>query len=159
MNGNSTTVTIRSLAEMEVFTQDFVASVSNKPTQSGATVVALKGDLGAGKTAFVKAVAKALGIEETVTSPTFVIEKIYKLGKTSPNSQQSPSFEHLIHIDAYRLEGGQELKKLGWQETVSNPKNIIFIEWPEKVADIIPVDAIKLSFTFVDDTTRTIERV
>ena len=96
----------------------------------GALIVGLYGDLGSGKTAFTQVVAKCLGVKETVTSPTFVIEKIYKLDHRD--------FEHLIHIDAYRLKNGDELLHLGWEEIAKNPKNIIFIEWPERVAEILP---------------------
>lgn len=111
-------------------------------------VVGLSGDLGSGKTAFTQAVAKQLGIQDIVTSPTFIIEKIYKL-----NNQQ---FDHLIHIDAYRLESGAELLHLGWNEIAANPKNIIFVEWPEKVVDILPKGITMIEFKFIDETTREI---
>ena len=113
----------------------------------------LFGDLGAGKTTFTKAVASVLGIEETVASPTFVIEKIYA---TPLKFRGTSKFKHLIHIDAYRLESGQELLKLGWQEICENPQNLILIEWPEKVQEILPSDMIKLYFEFIDEKTRQI---
>ena len=115
----------------------------------GALIVGLYGDLGSGKTAFTQVVAKCLGVKETVTSPTFVIEKIYKLDHRD--------FEHLIHIDAYRLKNGDELLHLGWEEIAKNPKNIIFIEWPERVAEILPNNMKKIYFTFVNEDTREIE--
>ena len=111
----------------------FVATL--KP-QSVATVVTLSGDLGAGKTTFVQGVAKALGVEETVTSPTFVLEKIYEL--------RERSYKRLIHIDACRLENAHELQALGWREILSDPSNLILLEWPERVADIIPDSAIRI---------------
>jgi len=117
-----------SLEETQKIADDFVANIS--PNKDSALVVGLYGNLGAGKTAFTKCIAEAFGIEETVTSPTFVIEKIYEL--TSEN------FTHLIHIDAYRLEKSEELVNLGWQKIISDPKNLILIEWPERVADIMP---------------------
>ena len=104
-----------------------------------ATVVGLFGELGAGKTAFTQGVAKAFGIKEQVTSPTFVLEKIYKLSKGF-------SYEHLVHIDAYRLDDSKEMSALGWNEVLQNSTNIIFIEWPEKVAEILPEDMIKIYF-------------
>ena len=115
----------------------------------GALIVGLYGDLGSGKTAFTQVVEKCLGVKETVTSPTFVIEKIYKLDHRD--------FEHLIHIDAYRLKNGDELLHLGWEEIAKNPKNIIFIEWPERVAEILPNNMKKIYFTFVNEDTREIE--
>ena len=124
------------------------ASIDSSGTNK-AFVVGLYGDLGSGKTAFTQAVAQALGINEPITSPTFVIEKVYPLKNTT--------FTHLIHIDAYRLDTPQELARLGWGEIISNPDNIILIEWPEKVASIMPADHTRLKFTFIDENTRTIE--
>lgn len=113
-----------------------------------ATVVALEGDLGAGKTAFVQEVGKILGIEENIHSPTFVIEKIY--------ATNWKGFKHLIHVDAYRLETGKELLHLGWGEIIKEPENLILIEWPENVVGIIPEGAKRISFKFIDDVTREI---
>jgi tRNA threonylcarbamoyladenosine biosynthesis protein TsaE len=113
-----------------------------------ATIVGLFGDLGSGKTTFTQAVAKKLGVTDTVTSPTFVIEKIYKI--------THQDFTHLIHIDAYRLESSKELMHLGWKEISENPKNLILLEWPEKVADILPSDMMHITFSFIDETTREI---
>jgi len=101
-------------------------------TRTSATVVGLSGELGAGKTTFVQAAARALGVALTVTSPTFVIEKIYKL--------DGGPFKHLIHIDAYRLTDENELRMLGWDDIAYDPKNIIFIEWPENVKELLPRD-------------------
>ena len=113
-----------------------------------ALIVGLYGDLGSGKTTFVKGIAKVFGLEKTITSPTFVIEKIYKL--------KNHVFDNLIHIDAYRLKSGDELLSLGWEEISKNPKNIIFIEWPENVNDILPSDTKNIKFRFVDKNIREI---
>ncbi|HEX7651764.1 MAG TPA: tRNA (adenosine(37)-N6)-threonylcarbamoyltransferase complex ATPase subunit type 1 TsaE [Candidatus Paceibacterota bacterium] len=102
-----------------------------RPCTDEATLVTLSGELGAGKTAFTKAAARALGIDETVTSPTFVLEKIYAL-------PEGGAFERLIHIDAYRLESGAELAPLGFDDLMRAPGNLILLEWPEKVADTLP---------------------
>ena len=118
------------------------------PPKNRATIVALSGDLGSGKTTFVQSIAKILGIKENLTSPTFVLIKNYTL--------DASRFTLLFHIDAYRLKNGEELKKLGWDETISNPKNLIFIEWPENVADAIPKNVIKINFQFIDEKTRKI---
>jgi tRNA threonylcarbamoyladenosine biosynthesis protein TsaE len=123
--------------------------MSCKPLETAAKVVGLSGDLGSGKTTFTQAVAQELGVIETVTSPTFVIEKIYKL--------DGKEFDHLIHIDAYRLDQPQELLHLGWQELMDNPKNLIFIEWPEKVEEILPPTIQKISFKNVNESTREID--
>ncbi len=112
-----------------------------------ATVVALRGNLGSGKTAFSQAVGEVLGVSE-MSSPTFVIEKIYPIDYRG--------FKHLIHIDAYRLEKHTELLHLGWTEICKEPENLILIEWPDRVSEIIPKDAMMINFKFVDETTREI---
>ncbi len=139
--------TTKSFKETEELAREFIFSIT--PLESQAKVVGLCGDLGAGKTAFVKGVAKALNVTETVTSPTFIIEKIYSLSKES-------KFKKLIHIDAYRLSGGEDLLSIGWEEISKNPKNLIFIEWPERVENILPKEIQNIQFEFVDDSTRII---
>jgi len=136
-----------SLADTQKLAEDFILDIA-APPEGGAAIVGLSGDLGSGKTAFVQSVAAALGVEQTVTSPTFVIEKIYKL--------KNQKFEHLIHIDAYRLESGDELLHLGWEEISHNSKNLILIEWPERVHDILPPHTQTTHFTCIDEITRDI---
>ena len=147
-----------SILETENFARDFLKSIGGN-TSSGACVVGLYGNLGSGKTAFTQMVAKLLGVEETVTSPTYVIEKIYTLeGEKARFANSFPTvFKHLIHIDAYRLEKSSELAHLGWADIIKDPSNLILIEWPERVADIMPVDHIRLKFTFIDESSREIE--
>lgn len=111
-------------------------------------VVALEGDLGAGKTAFAQEVGKILGVAENLHSPTFVIEKIYKI--------DWKGFKNLIHIDAYRLEKESELLHIGWEEITKEKENLILLEWPENVAGIIPADARRIYFKFIDEYTREI---
>lgn len=118
------------------------------PTNEGATVVTLSGDLGAGKTTFARAFARAFGIEEEITSPTYVIEKIYK-PSTGP-------FERFIHVDAYRLNGAHDLEVLGWRELLQESGDLIVVEWPEKVEGAIPQDAIRIALELSKDDSRTI---
>ncbi len=147
--------------EMEAFSASFIADVIGKERKRrGAVILGLQGDLGAGKTTFTKGIAKALGVEGVVTSPTFVIEKIYKLPACATDTAGRPKgvgFSRLIHIDAYRLDGGNELLHIGWNDIASDKDNLIFIEWPEKVADILPKDMITVQFKFVDENTREVE--
>ena len=117
-----------------------------------ATVVALGGDLGAGKTTLTQHIAKVFGIKTGVTSPTFVIEKIYGVPKKTKSK-----FSRLIHIDAYRLDSGRELDVLGWHDIVNDPKNLILIEWPENVKESLPENTIQVKLSHVDDTIRDIE--
>ncbi|MBI3888268.1 tRNA (adenosine(37)-N6)-threonylcarbamoyltransferase complex ATPase subunit type 1 TsaE [Candidatus Nomurabacteria bacterium] len=101
--------------------------------QKGALVVALSGDLGAGKTAFTQAVGKHLGLKDKIKSPTFVIFKKYKI--------KSKKYKFLYHFDAYRLKNEKELLHLGWEEIIGNKEHIVFIEWPENVSGVIPSNA------------------
>ena len=100
----------------------------------GGEVVALQGDLGAGKTTFVKGIAQALGIKKDVTSPTFVLMKVYPV--------KHEAIKSLVHIDAYRLSSGDELLSLGVTDFISKKDTITFIEWPERVHDILPISTI-----------------
>lgn len=137
----------KSLVETEKFAQDFVTKLT--PKKDEATLVAFSGELGSGKTTFVQFAAKQFGVSENITSPTFVIMKKFPI----PNSQ----FLTLFHIDAYRLESGEELAKLGFEEIVANPNNLIFLEWPENVAEVLPGDYLTIKFSFIDEATRAIE--
>ncbi len=94
-------------------------------SEDRATVVAFYGELGAGKTTLVQAIATELGVEELVTSPTFVIAKWYRT--TVGN------FYTLVHIDAYRIEKEEELSTLGFDKLLREPKALVVIEWPEKL--------------------------
>jgi tRNA threonylcarbamoyladenosine biosynthesis protein TsaE len=134
-----------STEEMRCIASDFVKNLRPKEK---AVVVGLKGDLGSGKTTFAQYVADILGVEETVTSPTFVIQKKYPL--------LEKKFKNLVHIDAYRIEDTHELEVLKWAYTISDPKNLVLIEWPERVEKIMPKDAIEIHFEHVDENTREI---
>lgn len=134
-----------SLAE---FTVEAVRFISGLEPSATATVVALSGDLGAGKTTFTQAVAKHLGVEGTVVSPTFVIQKRYPL--------EGQSFRRLIHVDAYRLKEERELDVLGWRELLADPENLILVEWPERVPGLLPADTHRIALLYIDDDTRDI---
>lgn len=99
-----------------------------------ARILALSGDLGAGKTAFVKELAKHLGITEEVTSPTFVIMKSYVI-------PAHPRFTTLTHIDAYRIDSSDEMRVLGWGELCADPSRLIAVEWPEHIAELMPEES------------------
>ncbi len=123
--------------------------MSRKHKTNHAIIIGLEGELGSGKTTFVQKFAKALGIKEHITSPTFVILKKYQIPSTK--------YQYVIHIDAYRLKTGEELNKLGIQELIQDPRNIIMIEWANLVADILPNDRITIHFEHVDENTRKIQ--
>lgn len=136
---------IADLPALEAEVSAFVAGLSK---DRYATLITLSGELGAGKTAFTKALAKALGVEDHVTSPTFVLEKIYQLSGNP--------FARLAHIDAYRLTDGGELAALGFDELMSDPENLVVLEWPEKVADMLPTPTIRITLEALPDGSRRI---
>lgn len=136
----------KSLKETSEIAFDFASKLEGN--KDVATVVGLYGELGSGKTTFMKFLAEALKAEGTVQSPTFVIEKIYNL---APNT-----FDKIVHIDAYRLDSGEDFKKLGWEKIISDPKNLVCIEWPERIADITPPHT-KIFFSHISKNERKIK--
>lgn len=114
-----------------------------------ACVLALKGDLGAGKTAFTKALARELGIIEHITSPTFVIMKSYPI-------MGHAFIETLTHIDAYRIEDEAELTVLGFAELLTDPHRLICIEWPERILGLLPQGTHTLSLSIGQNGERII---
>ncbi len=134
---------------MQVFAHTWLKNFV--PASSGASIIALRGDLGAGKTTFVQGVAAALGVD-AITSPTFVIQKSYAITQTNIQT----SFQKLVHIDAYRLESTQELLQLGFAELANEMSTLIFIEWPERVPGITPTET--LLFTWISENERLVER-
>ncbi len=138
---------VNSLEQFETAAAEFARGLT--PSGSGATLVTLSGNLGAGKTAFTKVVARTLGVEEVVTSPTFVLEKIYQLSSDKP-------FKRLIHIDAYRLVKGSDFGPLGFDESLKDEGNLILLEWPEMVAEALPAPAMKVSFEVLSNNARKI---
>jgi len=105
-----------------------------------AVILALKGNLGSGKTTFTQGFLRGLGIKKKITSPTFVIAKRYTLHATR--------YKSVYHIDCYRIKKSQELLILGIKEIFDNSKNIVLIEWPERISKILPKERINLKFEY-----------
>ena len=106
-------------------------------------VVALYGDLGAGKTAFVRGMARGMGLRCRVSSPTFTIVNEY-LGE-----------RELIHFDMYRLSGADELFEIGWEDYLARGA-VCAVEWSEKVEDAFFGDEIRVVIEKLGDTRRKI---
>ena len=138
---------------MRTVAEAFLKEIFARPSSQNATVVGLSGDLGAGKTAFTKCIAAAFGITETVTSPTFILEKVYIIPRGSVVGDR---FTKLIHIDAYRLHSASEMKALDWEAILADEHNLILLEWPEQVHDALPKDMIKLSFEYASEGVRKV---
>lgn len=154
----------KSLEDTAKIASNFANSLEDDH-QGKATVVGLYGELGSGKTTFMKYLAESLGVKEEIKSPTFVIMKFFDLTPrfASPSPCQGEGLQtmrgedfHLIHIDAYRIENPEEMLNLGWQENISDPKNLICIEWPEKITNIMPPH-IKIFFEHISENERKIK--
>ena len=108
-------------------------------------VIELLGDVGAGKTTFVRGLAEGLGIKEPVTSPSFTISKAYTI----------PSGGTLVHYDFYRLpDPGIMAEDL--EEAIKTPNNIVMVEWANTVADLLPKDRVRIEIKYNDDGTRKV---
>jgi len=113
--------------------KDLATEIANKKRP---TILALSGDLGAGKTTFTQSFAKAFGVKKRILSPTFLIMKRFPL--TQGN------FENLYHIDAYRVSAA-DLGGLGIQD-IFKGQNIVLIEWADRVKELLPKSAIWIKF-------------
>ena len=113
-------------------------------------VVAMYGDLGSGKTQFVKGICSAFGVEEVVNSPTFTIVNEYH--GTLPDSRESLT---IFHIDLYRLKNIEEIFGIGFDEYLESG-GICLVEWAEKLDGIIPEERFDVKISVVDATTREI---
>ena len=102
-----------------------------KEITNQAAVITLTGDLGAGKTTLTQELAKHLNISEPVVSPTFGIMKVYEL-------EHNQDFDQLVHIDAYRIESIDEVGPLRFEELFKQPRTLVCIEWPDKIAELLP---------------------
>ena len=116
----------------------------------GGEVLALVGDLGAGKTKLLQGLAKGLGIKTRVNSPTFNILKIYK------GNKRTSSVKIFCHIDAYRLKLAKDLINLGVKESLGRPDTVVAIEWAEKVRAIWPKKTIVIKIKHLGEDKREI---
>ena len=122
-----------------------------KTKRDKALLLALVGDLGGGKTTFSQGFARGLGVKEKILSPTFVIIRKYKIKK------KKTAFKFFFHIDCYRVKGPEELFSLGFNEIISNPENIVAIDWAERARKVLPKNILTLNFEFTDKDTRRIK--
>jgi len=118
--------------------------------------IALEGDLGAGKTTFVKAVAAAMGIDPSeVVSPTFGLIHVHNVPVTSDQpSPEAPT--RLVHADLYRLSGTGDLAEIGWEDTTAG-RCWVFVEWPSRAAKAMPADRLDIAISIDSETARTFQ--
>ncbi len=139
-----------------------------KELKSG-DLVALYGDLGGGKTTFTQGLAKGLGIKRRIISPTFIIVRCYELQnqkskiknqnyllRSEVSNVKFKSLERFYHIDLYRIESERDLEGLGIEKVVNDPKNIVAIEWAEKLGKILPKKRWDIKFEYLDENKRKI---
>ena len=137
-----------SVTETAGIAGDVLRKIS-KGKNAHATVLALYGDLGSGKTTFVQELGKLSGIKDTMQSPTFVIIKSYTL--------QVTRYMQFFHLDLYRIERPEELLNLGWNDILQDQKNLVAIEWAERAEKFLPNNALRIHFKFIDERTREID--
>ena len=161
----------KSISDTQKIAKILVAKLNRKPVKRVATVLALEGELGAGKTVLAKAIAKQLGVKQTITSPTFVLMKQYKVPQRANSKMQGArerkkesdylpfafSSKLLVHIDAYRLKDYRDLELLGIKEILANPENLVLIEWSDRVRKITPKSAIKVHIDHIGESERVIK--
>jgi len=120
--------------------------------KKGPLFLILKGALGAGKTLFVKALAKNLGIKERVFSPSFIIFKKFKI------KNKKSFFKYLFHFDLYRIKNFSEIKNLNLKEIFNDPQNLIILEWGEKIKrNLFKKKVYLISFKFISPNQREIK--
>ena len=134
------TITIKDLDHIEEAAREFIGQMGDD------TVFAFYGKMGAGKTTFIKALCKLLGVEDEVNSPTFAIINEYRSATTA---------ELIYHFDFYRIKKLEEVYDLGYEDYFYSGA-LCFIEWPELVEELLPLDAKKVTITENGDGSRTI---
>jgi tRNA threonylcarbamoyladenosine biosynthesis protein TsaE len=139
------TITTHSTEETKALAVAFVADLAP------GSVVAFRGDLGAGKTTFVQGLLESLGAEGPYVSPTFVIMKQYDLVAPSESG-----IRRVYHVDAYRIDDPADMERLGFDEWCADPQSLVLVEWPEKIADLLPENTKTIFLRWLSDTDREI---
>ena len=111
-------------------------------SKKGPIIIALTGDLGSGKTTFLKGFAQGLSIRKPVSSPTFLIARGYNLPQKTKGS-----LGKFYHVDAYRITRAEELRHIGWKHMISDPAHIVAIEWAERIPKRLLPALIEISFS------------
>jgi tRNA threonylcarbamoyladenosine biosynthesis protein TsaE len=132
-------LTIKTTASLPEAAREFIG------TMGDATVFAFRGEMGAGKTTFIKAICEALGVEDTINSPTFAIVNEYR----------SATAELIYHFDCYRIKQIEEALDFGFEDYMDSGA-LCLIEWPENVEELLPGDTVNVFITVNEDGSRTV---
>lgn len=111
-------------------------------------IFAFYGKMGSGKTTFIKAICEQLGVEDVITSPTFAIVNEYNYNDNSISNT-------IYHFDFYRIRRIEEVYDMGFEDYFYSGA-LCFIEWPELIEDLLPLDAVKVKINAIDDNTREV---
>jgi tRNA threonylcarbamoyladenosine biosynthesis protein TsaE len=141
----STTI-IPSASAMELFGRSFAGTLTLQPNQ--AVVLALFGELGSGKTTFIRGLAAGLGISKRIISPTYVLLRSYPV--------PTGAFTLFIHVDLYRLSNPAEVRVLALADFWEKQNYLLAIEWPEMIAGQLPSRTIRLDFANINEATRRV---
>ena len=141
-------ITTNSAKETQELGKVLAKEILKQDLNKTVMVLALRGDLGGGKTTFLQGFAKGLGVKKKILSPTFVIMKRFKIN--------IKHFKNFYHIDYYRIKNEKDILELGLKEIISDPKNIVAIEWSERIKKILPKSTIIIKFDFIDKNKREI---
>ncbi len=137
-----------SSSQTEKLGRELAGKVFKFPSNKGAVVVGLIGDLGGGKTTFIKGFAKGLGVKEKILSPTFVVMRRFEIDDLR--------FKNFYHFDCYRIKNPKEILELNFKEIISYPKNIVCLEWADRIKKNVPKETVLIRFEFIDKKTRKI---
>ncbi len=163
-------VITKSAQETKAIARAFARAILKEiTTGKKAMVIMLSGQLGAGKTTFAQGFAAGLGVKEKTKSPTFVLMRQHaikgkhftqhlfshreKSGSTLDN-KKGAGFTHFYHLDCYRLESYKEADSIGLKEVLADPRNIVLVEWPEKIKKALPRKAIMIRFLSINENSR-----
>ena len=138
--------------------KELAFSIKETRGRKTALVLALEGDLGSGKTTFIQGLAKGLVIRDKILSPTFVVFKKFQIPitKSQINSKsQLSKFKTFYHLDCYRI-GAKDLLGLGLKDILIEPRNLVVIEWAEKIKKILPKNTLWIKFKHLDEKSRKI---
>ncbi len=141
--------TTKSIQDTRRVARQFARTLARFLPLERACVLALRGELGAGKTTFMQGVAEAFGIKRFMTSPTFLLMRSFDIPKKRSAARV------LIHVDSWRIEAN-DLEHLGMRETLRDPRALVCVEWADRVQSMLPRDTIWIDFKHVDRATRSI---
>ena len=135
------TIKIKTIDDLPQAAHDFIANMGDN------TVFAFRGEMGAGKTTFIKAICEEMGVEDVITSPTFAIVNEYR---------SATSGELIYHFDFYRIKKQEEVYDMGYEDYIESGA-VCFMEWPELIEELLPEDVVKVSIKQQEDGSRIVE--